>query len=34
MYLSTVNDKGSHEFERQQGRVYGRDWKERREGKL
>lgn len=33
MHVATINEKSSHEFEREQGTVYGRDRKEEREGR-
>lgn len=26
MLITIIDEKGSHEFERQQGRIYGRAW--------
>lgn len=32
MYVTTINAKGSHEFEREQGRLNGRVWRNEKEG--
>lgn len=32
MYVITMNEKRGLEFEREQGRVYGRVWREAKEG--
>ena len=31
IYETTVHDKGGHAFEREQGRIYGRVWREQKE---
>lgn len=31
--LKTINEKGSHEFEREWGRLYGRFWREESKGR-
>lgn len=31
-YITTINAKRGHEFEREQGRIYGKDWREERKG--
>lgn len=33
MHIITINERRGHEFEREQGKVYGRIWKEVREEK-
>ena len=32
MLVTTINEKCGHEFEREQGEVYGRVWREERGG--
>lgn len=31
---TTINEKRGHEFAREQGEVYGRIWREEREGRM
>lgn len=34
MHIRTINEKRAHEFERDQGEVYGRLWRKKGRGKL
>lgn len=33
MYITTINEKRNHKFEREKGRIYGRFWRDEREGR-
>lgn len=33
MYTTTMNEKRVHDFEKEQGRFYGRVWRREREGR-